>query len=265
MFFRGRRKSSKRGPRPTEPVGEVPWVPAIERLSPPGLADLEATLDHPDLEPVFCELAEMSIDGAGLDLPVAYDPVLPRGALAELTIFCPEGEWSVTVPSRVVDKRPAKDGSHMRYDIDFINPGELYACIDESMNRFFNRRRGARVRPDESTPLTVQLSKSGLKADARLEDVSVTGIGISVEHGCVDELETGTEVEFSFQLPYQSGALAGMGIVRRFEQLGDEDHLGIEFDTDRSPELVKRHAVIEAFVAERVAVMQDVRDRMKSA
>ena len=240
------------------------WIPPVARHSFPALADLEATLGHPDIDPVHCQVLEMSIEGVGLKLPIDYDPDLPGDALAELRIHCPEGEWEIHATIRVDARGPKSAGRYVRYDVDFVHPGDLFAQLDESMGRYFNRRRGERAEPEESMPLTVRVAWKDDVTLTVMEDISVTGIGVRLPAGAADSLEQNDSVEVRFSLPWQSEALEGIGVVRRNERLRDLVHLGIEFDYGRSPELEARRGLIEAFVDERLAAMADVRERLRA-
>ena len=151
---------------------------------------------------------------------VAFDPELTRGY-----------EQQRREIERLIACRPARSGG-----------GSLTA-------RVVNRRTSQRVRPEQGLEITVEICGRGERsAQARLRDISTTGMAVVVVAEQDPEFGPGEEMELAFRLHGRTLDLVAR--VRRGLLIDDVVCYGLEFDAERSAEFAERSAAIRDFVRE---------------
>jgi c-di-GMP-binding flagellar brake protein YcgR len=130
--------------------------------------------------------------------------------------------------------------------------------------RIVNRRTSQRVRPEDGLQITVEICGPGERsAQARLRDISATGMAVVVVAEHDPEFGPGEEMALVFQLGGRSLDLVAR--VRRGLLIDDVVCYGLEFDAERSREFAERSAAIRDFVREHALAQpeQSLRARLE--
>jgi c-di-GMP-binding flagellar brake protein YcgR len=115
--------------------------------------------------------------------------------------------------------------------------------------RIVNRRVAQRVRPKDQLEITVEICGPGERStQARLRDISATGMAVTVVAEQDPEFGPGEEMALAFRLGART--LDVVARVRRGLLIDDVVCYGLEFDSERSPEFAERSAEIRDFVRE---------------
>src|SRR5262245_50683432 len=115
--------------------------------------------------------------------------------------------------------------------------------------RIVNRRTAQRVRPEQGLQITVEICGAGERsAQARLRDISATGMAVAVIAEHDPEFGPGEEMTLAFRLGERTLDLVAR--VRRGLLIDDTVCYGLEFDAERSAEFEERSAAIRDFVRE---------------
>jgi hypothetical protein len=209
---------------------------------------LEATLRVPDLGDANGELLDLTARGASLCLPTENDPVLASGEVVEL-LFGRARRPRVSSPARVVCASAFGEGLH-RYDLEFIDEGDLLPQLEDFCRASFNRRGGVRL-PMKGRHVGVSLWWAGGRCTATVSDLSKTGLGFSAPLANTATLEQGQRVCCYFRLPGVSRPLEGSAIVRHAVKLEGRRLFGLEFDLEDPAGLSRRMPEIRNFITRR--------------
>lgn len=211
---------------------------------------LEATLRVPDFGDAHGELHDLTARGAGVCIPTENDPVLASGEVVEL-LFGRARRPRVATPARVVSVSSLGDGQH-RYDVEFIDEGDLLPQLEEFCRASFNRRGGVRL-PMKGRHVGVSLWWPEGRCTATVSDLSRTGLGFSAPLATATSLEPGKRVRCYFRLPGVARPLEGSAVVRHAVKLEGRRVLGLEFDLEDPAGLSRRMPEIQNFIRRRAA------------
>jgi c-di-GMP-binding flagellar brake protein YcgR len=152
-----------------------------------------------------------------------------------MRIIHPHEGWEVVTPAmvRVVDR--AEDNGMSNVGVEFINPGQLYAQLQDELGRYFNRRNSERVRPEGKEP-TLRIKVRGTRVTGKVFDLSVVGLGAWVDTVLAAGLKQGDDVSFSLELPGNKQPIEGQARVVRLVPQGRSKYLGLQFDVEGGSE-----------------------------
>jgi len=209
---------------------------------------LEATLRVPDFGDAPGELLDLTARGAGVCVATEDDPVLAPGDVVEL-LFGRERRPRVSTPARVLRSSVTADGDQ-RYDVEFIDEGDLLPQLEAFCRASFNRRGGVRL-PMKGRHVGVSLWWPQGRCTATVSDLSETGLGFSVPIASAVPLEPGQRVRTYFRLPGVGRPLEGPAVVRHAVRLEGRRLFGVEFDLEDAAGLSRRMREIRSFIAKR--------------
>lgn len=205
-----------------------------------------------DAAPV--ELLELSVAGATVRVPFAWDPHLRIDDVGVLRIESAAGTWAIQSAAQVHERR--RDGENaFRYGLDFVGEGDLFAQLESAAGRWFNRRRHARARPELDHELTVQLAYKHYRSTGTISDISESGLCVVVDSMSAAPFRDGEPIQVSFELPGVKRPFEGVGVLRGQRRQRGRAYVGIEFDLDARTGLGKRHDKLAEYVEKRLAAM----------
>ena len=137
--------------------------------------------------------------------------------------------------------------------VAFLRRVDETTNLDRALLKVFNRRGAVRVEPDVQQPIAVSVtSPSGASiAEGTMRDLSLTGIGVTIQPEAMSKLPTGAEVVARFSLnehPLALRATVRFGTLRTAQipvdgQPATTGIVGIEFDPDARAEPSCRKAL----------------------
>jgi c-di-GMP-binding flagellar brake protein YcgR len=205
--------------------------------------DLRATIRLPagDLDG---QLMDVSAAGAGMRFKGDDAPNLAVGDEVELVFR--SKKLTLAVPARVQHRTEDDDGR--RYGFRFLQPQKLAASIPPGARELFNRRRVNRITPDPMCPVPVMLSPypEGPPVEARLQDISELGAGVSVEGSREEVLRDTLGVRVTIELP--AAPVQMVGLIRYRRLGGHAIFYGIEFDDELTDEWGRQVEAIERYI-----------------
>jgi hypothetical protein len=119
----------------------------------------------------------------------------------------------------------SRTASESRVTVHFAVEAEFQALLDSGIGVAFNRRFAYRVQPADGEPVgmtvhpaeeapvevTVEAAGSRPELTGRAEDISVTGVGFSVDSDRAAEPRVGTRIVMVFRTPTRAGPRADLG------------------------------------------------------
>lgn len=220
-------------PKPTPRTGPRPDVVASVEI--PGGPLVQGKVTKVDHHVVTVEFARK---GA---------PVIPIARQATLSFSSADLQKPLSARSRVIVRRD--DDEKICYDFQF------HPIDGETLNAVFRRRTAARVKPPEVVAVTAKTSYDDKSAgvSALLNDVSLTGLSISM--GCQGEAQlcNHDRVLLSFRLPGVDTAIELVGFVRYRRMAGTMIRYGVEFDNAATKNYAQQEERIAAYMVKRKA------------
>lgn len=195
------------------------------------------------------QLVDVSAAGAGVRFEGDEAPHLAVGAEVDLLFRWPG--LNLSVAARVQHRNEDDEGR--RYGFRFLQPQLIDASIPPTARTLFNRRRVTRVTPDPLHPVAVMLSPypDGVPVEARLQDISELGAGISVEGARESGLIDTTTVSVAIEFPDARQPVLMVGHIR-YRRLGGRGiFYGIEFDGELTELWERQVEAIERYVIAR--------------
>ncbi len=145
------------------------------------------------------------------------------------------------------DPEMTRGYEQQRREIERLIAGRPPRGTASATARVVNRRTAQRVRPETGLQITVEISGPGERtAQARLRDISATGMAVVVVAEHDPEFGPGEEMALAFRLGDRTLDLVAR--VRRGLLIDDVVCYGLEFDTERSQAFAERSAAIRDFV-----------------
>lgn len=216
------------------------------RVKLPDAESLVVEVNSPNFDTLHGELVDLSIRGAGVVVPVEFDPPIATDEIVELTVAHPIDGWTVQTP--VCLRRAFTDGSKVQYGFEFINEGNLYAQLENAMARYFNRRRASRVEVELDQQPVVRMAWGRIKALGKLHDVSRDGIGVTLDLVHAQKLFEEDEIAVRFELPEVKKPLECKATVARLNRLGDRAFVGLELEKDAKSGVNKYAVTLQEYV-----------------
>jgi c-di-GMP-binding flagellar brake protein YcgR len=216
---------------------------AVQSASEP----VSAAIHLPTGEVLEAEFVDLSARGAAVSLLFEHAH-LTEEDVVELEIAV-DGRSRVCTPAKVVSSRQ-DDDRRIRYGLQLINLGNLYAQLDELYARLFNRRCHQRgpAELDRRTP--VRLYWGGHLLEASINELSREGMGLLLPREQAFPLERVSQVEVTFHLP-GCDVMSGTAHVRHWTPLASQVLVGLEFDLSAPVGLSRHQAELAEFLRAR--------------
>lgn len=204
---------------------------------------LRASINGAAQEPV--ELFDMDIRGARVIVPFQFAPAELGDEAVSLNVEHESGEWRVEVHAGITQLNHWGDDKVM-LELEFTRLGELYAQLDNTLGRYFNRRASDRVTPADNERIGVRLAYGPHRIRGLANDLSSTGLCARAPLVQAAVFHIGERVKAYIDLPGKVEDIEVPGIVKHGYREGEDVHLGIEFDlsapctmTERRTEYLK--------------------------
>lgn len=201
-------------------------------------------------EPVQGRLVDLSIQGVSVVLMLHAFPAMTEGEIVGVRIEHVRDEWGIATPGlvRVIG---FEGGRWVRVGLEFVNPGNLFAQLENDRGEYFNRRREGRVSVDGEVEATIK--QKGTKVRAKINDLSVCGIGGWVDHVGGATLRTHEPVQLTLRLPDELGTVEGAAELVYKARNGAQDRVGVSFDLAEWSEEDRERVtgLVEKFLAAR--------------
>lgn len=179
-------------------------------------------------EPVQGRLVDLSIQGISVVVTLQSFPAVDEGEMIGVRIEHTRDDWSIATPGlvRVIEF----EGSRwVRLGLEFVNPGNLFAQLENERGEYFNRRRAGRISFDDG--VTAILKQRGARANVRVNDLSICGIGGWLDHVQGALLKPGP-VRILLGLPGEAGQVEGDAELVYKLRNGEQDRIGVSFDLE---------------------------------
>lgn len=217
--------------------------------------DLSVSLTAADGSRVQGTLLDVSASGAGVGFDTGDAPSLAVGQHVDLVFDSGSFAGPLTVAAQV-QHRTEGDANHegsRRYGFRFLEPQQLDAHLPTEARRYFNRRQAVRVSPKAFEPIEVSLRAGEHEApiEVRLHNISVGGVGVSLEPTLEMAFADRTQVELSIQLPGSRRPLGLVGSIRYRRLVGERIHYGIAFDTELTEKFARKRRTLARYIGRR--------------
>jgi c-di-GMP-binding flagellar brake protein YcgR len=231
---------------------EEPGRRAQYRVSIDDATGLKVSLLNQSGPPCMGRLLDVSGMGAGVLFVSPSIPNLAVGQEVDLVFTSGTLAESMTVAARVQHRTEEQEGSR-RFGFRFLQTQEIDAQLPPAMREFFNRRRSVRVTPEADRPVRASLivGEYGELVDARVRNISETGIGISLEAALESKFADVTAVALSLHLPDARHPMNLMGNIRYRRLVGTGVLYGIDFDAEQSRNYDRKQRMITKYVLKR--------------
>jgi hypothetical protein len=141
-------------------------------------------------------------------------------------------------------ERVVEDGAQSRVTIHFAVEAEFQALLDSGVGVAFNRRFayrvqpadgepvGVTVHPAEGAPVEVIVEAAGTRPEltGRAEDISVTGVGFTIDSASAAGLSVGTRIVMVFQLPPGEDLVRISGQIRYRANTPSGQRVGADYE-----------------------------------
>ena len=139
-----------------------------------------------------------------------------------------------------------------RYGFQFNDKLQAPAEFAARFYQVFNRRRAYRVEPNDASAVEVGVLAGELALSATLENISATGIALSIEDDSVDPLARSERWRLSFGLPDTEEWLTVVANVRHSDRTRQPRFYGLEFDPNETEHFEIQQQIIMDFVMRRL-------------
>ena len=215
--------------------------------------DLEVAVTASGGSPVAGRLLDISGSGAGVGFDTPNPPNLIVGQDIDLIFTSGTLKDPLHVAARVQHRaEDSKEGSR-RYGFRFLEPQQLDTRLPADARRLFNRRQAVRVVPDTFQPVrvTLQPSEDETPVEVRLLNISVTGVGVSLQPALEPMFAERIQVSITLDLPGRRRPVGLVGHIRYRRLVGERIHYGIEFDAELSPGFARTEDRLGKYVSRR--------------
>jgi c-di-GMP-binding flagellar brake protein YcgR len=197
------------------------------------------------------QLIDVSASGAGVRFEGGAAPSLGVGQAVDLVFSGRPFGAPITVSAQVQHRTEERGGAR-RYGFRFLQPQRLDTGLPPALRSYFNRRQVVRVEPAADEQIPVELSSDGgPPVEARLENLSVMGVGVGLDTAVEPYLANSPSVSISIGLPGNRRPVEMTGIIRHRRLVGGRIHYGIAFDTEATPGYERQQDSISRWVLKR--------------
>ena len=201
-------------------------------------------------EPAQGRLVDLSIQGVSVVLTLHAFPAMTEGEIIGVRIEHVRDEWGIATPG-LVRAIEFEGGRWVRVGLEFVNPGNLFAQLENERGEYFNRRREGRVSVDGEIEATIK--QKGTKLRAKINDLSICGMGAWVDHVGGAMLKAHEPVHLTLRLPDGQGTAEGAAELVYKRRDGAQDRVGVSFDLAEWEQADKDRVtgLVEEFLAAR--------------
>ena len=175
---------------------------------------LQVVVETAPGEAFEAQVVDVSIKGAATRFP-ARAPTLSIGDRVWLVFHAAALPEEVAVAATV--RHFVQEEHGLRYGFEFHARGRLGERIPTTLQRLFNRRAAYRAAPREPSEVALKTSAE-VRINARLRDLSATGIGVLVDPEVAPRFVLGERVDVSFELPHRVGRFDLAAWVRNYQR-----------------------------------------------
>jgi c-di-GMP-binding flagellar brake protein YcgR len=207
--------------------------------------DVLALLEMPGAPQIQGKVKKVDHHVVSVEFTRAVAPLLPIARQCTVQFSSADLEKPMAARSRVILRRD--DTDTITYDFQF-------SPLDgETLNAVFRRRTAARVKPTEVVAVSVRSAKSDATpvVNAVLNDISLSGVSLSIGTQGEAMLCTTDSVVLSFRLPNVDMPIEVVGLVRYRRMAGTMIRYGIEYDPKSTREYGKQEERIAAYMVKR--------------
>jgi c-di-GMP-binding flagellar brake protein YcgR len=177
-------------------------------------------------------LLDLSSGGCGVELPETANGMLLNNDLVDLKVISHSLAETVDMRGRVawLDERAARP----QIGMTFVNWREHRALLDSNLKSLFNEREAFRVQPDARHPVSVEVQLEGeaKSINARLRDISLLGLGLTVPVEHMKKVRARGTLVTKFILPESDVTIAVESEVRhvRADLDAPRAHIGLRMN-----------------------------------
>ncbi len=217
--------------------------------------DLAVAVTVPNGSPIGGQLLDVSASGAGVLFDTPNPPNLVVGQHIDLVFTSDTLKEPLQVAACVQHRAEDTKNGARRYGFRFLEPQQLDTRLPADARRLFNRRQEVRVTPDTFQPVrvTLQSSEDQPPVEVQLLNISLTGLGVSLEPTLESLFADSVQVSITIDLPGVRRPVGVVGHIRYRRLVGDRIHYGIEFDTELSPRFARTEDLLSKYVSRRQA------------
>ncbi len=215
--------------------------------------DLAVAVTTRDGSPVAGQLIDVSASGAGVRFDAPDPPNLVVGEHIDLVFTSDTLKEPLQVAARVQHRAEDPKEGARRYGFRFLEPQRLDTRLPADAHRLFNRRQAVRVVPDTFQPVrvTLQPGEDQPPVEVRLLNISVTGVGVSLQPALESMFAKCIQVSLTIDLPGSRRPVGLVGHIRYRRLVGERIHYGIEFDAELSPGFARTEDRLGKYVSRR--------------
>ena len=217
--------------------------------------DLSVSLPAADGSRIQGRLLDVSASGAGVCFDTHNAPALAVGQHVDLVFDSGSFAGPLTVAAQVQHRteNDANREGRRRYGFRFLEPQQLDRHLPAEARRYFNRRQAVRVSPGTFEPIEVSLrtGEDETPIEVRLHNISVSGVGVSLEPALEMSFADRTQVNLSIQLPGSRRPIGLVGSIRYRRLVGERIHYGIAFDTELTEKFTRKRRALARYVLRR--------------
>jgi c-di-GMP-binding flagellar brake protein YcgR len=157
-----------------------------------------------------------------------------------------------------------ESGGKRLYRFQFADPDSLNGALGSSLFKYFNRRQFVRVRPGAANPIEATVESRGTFYQARIIDISRSGIRLSIESKIAQPLNQLDRAVILFQLPDCEVPVKVLGTIIHSRSERNGVICGIKFDWGETNGFQQQEAAIADYVGHRQRETLLARTREKS-
>lgn len=199
-------------------------------------------------------VVDVSARGARVRFEHAGDPGLAIDDVVQVTIQS-RSHGSVPLSARVAHAAE-RDSGCVHYGLEFVDAEAELAGAHPFFRRLLNRRAAVRVRPSLDRCVPLVMSWEGGQVQARVNELSATGIGVSLPLVEVYRLMRVVDVQVSFRLPGIEEPFQGPARIVNRKANAAGVQLGLAFDLEAPDGLARSGAALRHYVEQRMAEIQ---------
>jgi c-di-GMP-binding flagellar brake protein YcgR len=222
-------------------------------------SELRVAVAVPGGDEIHGQLIDVSASGAGAVFEAPDPPNLAVGQNIDLVFTSDDFSDAVTVAARVQHRAEGQDNDgSRRFGFRFLEPQQLNAHLPAAARRLFNRRQTVRVSPDQYQPIGVTIERCDQEShelhppvDVRVLNISVGGIGLSLEPTLETAFAATTQLRLVIKLPGIRRTLEFVGDIRYRRLIGQRIHYGIQFNADHTERFGRKQDILGKYVTRR--------------
>lgn len=181
-------------------------------------------------------------------------PPPAKGQRVRLQILLKKLEKPMNIVATVLDQITEDDQTICKFR--FTHMATVDRSLPPDIYSVFNRRQMFRVRPDPRQPIkgvlvVVRDDDKRIEADARITDISGSGVGVFVESRDAAPFNLSGHMDLELSLPGEKEMLSFRGRICYRVEVGKRWRYGIEFDARRTDGFHRKQKLLMTFIMNR--------------